>query len=79
MAESDIVKELTGVATSAIIAGQGVADDLKRVEREVLSILRCETDCEVFYKTLLEELRVFKDRHLELRLTKLPYVFRFQG
>ena len=47
------------------------------IQSEVMSILNGSTESEVFYKTLLQSLTVFKDRHMELRLNHLPQVFHF--
>ena len=49
------------------------------IEKEVSGILNCEIEREVFCKTMLESLTVFKDRHMELRLNHLPQVFHFVG
>ncbi len=49
------------------------------IQSEVSGILNGEIESEVFYKTMLECLTVFKDRHMELRLHGLPHVFRFTG
>ena len=46
---------------------------------QVTALLTGETESDVFYKTVLESLTVFKDRHLELRLKLLPQVFWFTG
>ena len=48
------------------------------IKREVEEIVRCETDSEVYYKALLDSLWVFHGGHMELRLVKLPFVFRFE-
>ena len=48
-----------------------------RIQSEVSAILNGEAESDVFYKTLLQSLSVFKDRHLELRLNWLPQVFHF--
>lgn len=50
-----------------------------KIQTEVIAILHGETESEVFYKTLLQSLTVFKDRHMELRLNLLPQVFQFIG
>ena len=50
-----------------------------KIHSEVSAILRGETESEVFYKTTLHSLTVFKDRHMELRLNHLPHVFHFSG
>ena len=49
------------------------------IQSKVSSILNGEIESEVFYKTLLDSLTVFKDRHIELRLHLLPQVFQFNG
>ena len=50
-----------------------------QIQSEVAAILNGETESEVFYKTILESLTVFKDRHMELQLNWLPQVFHFAG
>ena len=47
------------------------------IQAEVSGILNGEIESEVFCKTMLESLIVFKDRHMELRLKLLPQVFHF--
>ncbi len=55
-------------------------DQLKEaIQEEVAALLNGETESEVLSKTLLKDLTVFKDRHMELRLNHLPHVFRFAG
>lgn len=49
------------------------------IRSDVTAILNMETESEVFCKTILDSLTVFKDRHMELRLNGLPQVFRFTG
>jgi len=51
----------------------------EQILAEVISVLNGKTESEVFYKTLLQSLIVFKDRHMELRLNWLPQVFYFTG
>lgn len=48
-----------------------------KIQLEVVAILNGNTESEVFFKTLLQSLTVFKDRHMELRLNYLPHVFHF--
>lgn len=48
------------------------------LRQELLALLNGDAESEVFFKHLLEQLTVFKDRHLELRLKHLPTVFRFR-
>ena len=50
-----------------------------KIKSEVTAILRGDTESEVFCKTLLQSLTVFKDRHMELQLNWLPHVFHFTG
>lgn len=50
-----------------------------QIQSEVTRILYGDTESEVFCKTLLQSLTVFKDRHMELRLNWLPHVFHFSG
>ncbi len=49
------------------------------IESEVTAILMIETPSEVFCKTMLDSLTVFKDRRMELRLNGLPHIFQFAG
>ena len=49
------------------------------IQTEVSGILNGEIESEVFCKTMLDSLTVFKDRHMELRLNLLPQVFQFAG
>ena len=49
------------------------------IQTEVFGVLNGEIESEIFYKTMLDSLTVFKDRHMELRLNLLPHVFRFAG
>ena len=49
------------------------------IQSQVSGILNGEIDSEVFCKTMLDSLTVFKDRHMELRLNHLPHVFHFVG
>ena len=56
---------------------QDIAALRSNIQSEVTAILKGETESEAFYKTLLQSLTVFKDRHMELRLNLLPQVFHF--
>ena len=47
------------------------------IQEEITGLLNGEIESEVFYKHLLEQLTVFKDRHMELKLSHLPMVFHF--
>lgn len=49
------------------------------IQSEVSDILCGEIESDVFCKTMLESLTVYKDRHMELRLNRLPHVFQFAG
>lgn len=56
---------------------QDMASLRETVEREITAILNLETGSQVFCKTMLESLTVFKDRHMELRLKGISHVFQF--
>lgn len=47
------------------------------IQEEVTDLLNYQVESEVLSKTLLEDLTVFPDKHLELRLKDLPMVFQF--
>jgi len=49
------------------------------IQSEVSDILNGKIESDVFCKTMLESLTVYKDRHMDLRLNFLPQVFRFSG
>lgn len=49
------------------------------IREETAALLNCEIQSDVFCKTLLDQLTVFRDRHMELRLKGLPQVFQFTG
>ena len=49
------------------------------IQSEVTDILSGKIESEVFYKSMLNSLTVFKDRHMELRLNLLSQLFRFAG
>ena len=60
-------------------SGQDSSALRRKIHSEITAILTGETESEAFYKTILESLTVFKDRHMELRLNWLPQVFHFAG
>lgn len=47
------------------------------VRKQVAAILRGETDSEVFYKNVLEQMTVYQDGHVEVRLNLLPMKWVF--
>lgn len=51
------------------------------VRQEIYALLKLilngDAVSEVFYKTMVQSLTVFKDRHTELRLKHLPHIFHF--
>ena len=49
------------------------------IAADLTAIINGDTECEVFYRTLLHSITVFQDRHMDLRLNGLPQVFRFVG
>ena len=55
-----------------------VVDSLREtIQSEVAALLCFDKESEVLCKTLLQDLTVFPDRHMELRLNDLPQVFYF--
>ena len=48
------------------------------LRQELLALLNGDAESEALCRHLTEQLTVFKDRHLELRLRHLPAVFRFR-
>lgn len=48
-----------------------------QIEAEIAALLNGEAESPVLYKSILESLTVFRDRHMELKLKWLPHVFRF--
>ena len=48
-----------------------------RIREKIAGLINGEIDSEAFYKHLVEQLTVHKDRHLELKLNHLPVVFCF--
>ena len=59
---------------------QDNSDSLRRkLQSEINAILNGETENTAFCKTILDNLTIFKDRHMELRLNWLPQVFHFIG
>ena len=49
------------------------------IQSEISGILNGEIESEVFYKSMLDRLIVFKDRHIELQFNCLPHVLHFEG
>lgn len=49
----------------------------EHIHDEIMQLLCGEIESEAFYKHLLEDLTVFSDRHMELRLKSIPQVFYF--
>ena len=75
------IEELTRRKTQAQLRQKESRDpkSLRReIENKLYAVLMGEAESEVFYKSMLKNLKVFKDRHVELRLTHLPHIFRFE-
>lgn len=56
---------------------QKTIKDTTKLHTLLSALLACQEESEVFYKTILESLTIYKDRHIELRLNHLPLVFWF--
>ena len=48
-----------------------------RIREEITGLINGEVESDVFYKHLVEQLTVHQDRHLELKMNKIPVVFCF--
>ena len=48
-----------------------------QIERYLFSLLDGEQTSEIFYKSILDSITVFRDRHIELRFNNLSQVFYF--
>ncbi len=55
--------------------------DLSKSEESILSLLQavlnCETESELFYKTILDHMNVFQDKRIQLWLNSLEMIFIF--
>lgn len=51
----------------------------KEIKQEVTDLLSGTTASDIFYRTILDQITVYKERDLELRFNNLPQVFRFAG
>ena len=58
--------------------GPDLRENEADLRQQILALLNGNAESEAFFKHLLEQLTVLKDRHLELRLKHLPTVFRFR-
>ena len=58
-------------------AGQNLEQRKAEITVKLQSILCVETESDIFCKSVLEQLTVWKDRHMELRLQHLTQVFYF--
>lgn len=61
------------------MSGTEAEQQKTELRKQIRSILDGETESIILYKILLEQITVFKDRHLELVLNHLPLVFHFCG
>ena len=55
----------------------GCASPEEALRQEITELLSGQTESCMFYHAILDQITVFKDRHLELRLNGLPQVFHF--
>lgn len=53
--------------------------DQTAIRNAVTDLLNGRRESDAFYRSFLDRLTVYQDRHLELRLKDLPHVFRFEG
>ena len=50
-----------------------------KINELLCSILHGTTESPVFYKTILRDMTVYIDKHIELRMHDLPQIFHFSG
>lgn len=56
---------------------KSMSDCGENIKECLISILQGNKESEVFYKMILHEITVFKDKHMELRMHHLPHIFHF--
>ena len=71
------IEDLTKRKKAALQRPSEAAALQTSLERESRAILSMETESDVFCKSIVKSLTVFRDRHLELRLKELSHVFWF--
>lgn len=71
------IEDLTKRKKAALQRPSEAAALQTSLEGEIRAILSMEIESDVFCKSMVKSLTVFKDRHLELRLKELPHVFWF--
>ncbi|MBQ8599289.1 MAG: hypothetical protein IJ411_04150 [Oscillospiraceae bacterium] len=54
------------------------ANDADKIRLTLEAVLAGETESEGLYKKLVEQLTVYRDRHMELKLNNLPQIFLFE-
>ena len=50
---------------------------MDEIKMEIEKLLACHAESEAFWKQIPEYLTVFKDRHVELKIHGIPWIFRF--
>lgn len=78
----DQIKSYQGRLGKAEAQQGNIGDTLllkQEIQAEISALLNYRVESEVLSKTLLKDLTVFPDKHLELRLNDLPMVFWFAG
>ena len=74
--QDDLWKRLKAAEARENPATDGV-DLYCGIEREIIDLMNGRIKSVAFYRTLLDHITVFPDRHLELRLNYLTQVFQF--
>ena len=75
---ADLAQRLTVVEEK-----QRTGTDTRQLKQKLSSklnaLLSGEAESEILYKTILDQITVFQDRHIELRFHELEQVFQFTG
>ncbi|MDO5399817.1 MAG: recombinase family protein [Eubacteriales bacterium] len=75
--DEEIAALQTRLATAE--ARQRAVSNPPQLREKIRALLSGEAESEPLYKSILDHISVFHDRHLELRFQGLPHVFQFSG
>lgn len=75
---ADLAQRLT-MAKKKQRTGTDTRQLKQKLSSKLTAILSGEAESEILYKTILDKIAVFKDRHMELRFHGLEQVFQFTG
>lgn len=58
---------------------QSAVTNQAQLRERIRTLLSGEADSEPLYKSILDHISVFHDRHMELQFHGLPHIFQFSG